>query len=719
MKRCLLPFLFLLSLLCWSCELDDSQAGKTFSFKNFKLVYPDSYPDTTLVDNYHGSMVKDPYRWLEKESRERQEWVRRQRSVTDKYLDHIPYRAKLKRRLENLWDYERYSNPEKAGEYYYIFKNDGLQNQGLLYRMSSLDSELDVVLDPNKLSEDGSTSLANYSFSKDGSLMAYQIFENGSDWRKLFVMDLKTKTLLKDSLTWMKGSDISWYRDGFFYGRYPKPAPGESLSGKNEFHQVYYHRVGTNQDDDELVFADRSNSKRSFSTLVTDDERFLILSASESTSGNALYYRDLRASSQDFIPIVEHFENDFETIGNIGSNLLVLTNNKAPKQRIIQINSRHPEEKYWEELIAEKEDVIGSAKMVNDKLFVSYIHNASSQMKVYDKKGKESGVVKLPDIGTITGISANQENLELFFSFSTFTRPESIYRLDVETGEVSLYKSPEVDFDSDAYVTKQEWYKSYDGTRIPIFIIHKKGIELDGSNPALLYGYGGFDISVLPIFNRTRLNLFPVVMENDGICAVANIRGGGEFGTEWHKAGTKLKKQNSFNDFLAAAEYLISNQFTSSEKLAAYGRSNGGLLIGACMTQRPDLFQVAMPAVGVLDMLRYHKFTIGWAWEADYGTSDDPEQFDNLLSYSPVHNVVSGNFPATLITTADHDDRVVPAHSFKFAAELQAKQKTKVPVLIRIDTRSGHGAGKSTAKKIEEGADILAFMFYNMKEEIE
>ncbi len=688
-------------------------------FDNISIQYPASYRDTMITDDFHGKKVTDAYRWLEDENLESTKaWVKNQNLVTYGYLDQIPYRDAIETRLEEIWDYERYSPLIRKGENYYFFRNDGLQNQAVLYAQKGLNGEASVVLDPNRFSIDGTSSLGEYAFSKDGRYLAYQVSEGGSDWRTIQIKDLQSGANLSDVIRWVKFSGISWYKDGFYYSRYPEPLNGEDLSGKNEFHQVYYHKIATPQSQDEAVFMDRSHSQRNFGAETTEDERFLILSMTESTSGNALYFRDLNSDSYEFTPVVETFDADFELVDNQGEHLLVLTNHKAPNKRLVRISVHNPEEGYWEDVIAEGTDVLESVHVFNNKLLALYLHNASSQMKIFEINGREVWEIELPGIGTVTDIKGGKEDSLAYYAFTSFVQPTSIYQLDLDKLSSQVYRSPKLKFEPGDYETKQVWYNSYDGTKIPMFIIHKKGLQKDGRRPSLLYGYGGFDIPVKPIFNRTRLNMFPIILENGGVCAVANIRGGGEFGKKWHEAGTKDKKQNVFDDFQAAAEYLIEQKYTSSEKLAIYGRSNGGLLVGACLTQRPDLYAVALPAVGVLDMLRYHKFTIGWAWATDYGRSDDSKAFDYLISYSPLHNVVPDRYPATLVTTADHDDRVVPAHSFKFSSELQYNQRSGKPVLIRIDTSAGHGAGKPTSKAIEEAADVLAFLFYNIKEDV-
>lgn len=715
-------FFILTYFFLFSCDHTENRNvnKRNTVFKKVKVNYPETFRDTTIVEEYHGFDVADPYRWLEEEdSPSTNEWVASQNSITRQYLDVIPYREAIGNRLKTLWNYERYTIPTKKGNYYYLKKNDGLQNQDILYRMESLKDMGEVVLDPNKFSEDGTASLGFYSFSKGGALLAFQVSEGGSDWQKIKILDLESGTFLKDEISWVKFSGISWFEDGFFYSRYPAPKKGDKLSGKNEFHQVYYHKVGTDQEEDELIFADRYYAQRNFYTQTTSDESFLLLNLVESTSGNALFFRDLKSEEGYFTPIVEEFDNDFEVVDNVGDHLLVKTNYRASNQRLIKISTKQPEEVYWEEVIPQSEDVMQSVQVLGQKLVATYLHNAYSKIKVFDLDGTPFGEVKLPGIGTVEDIKGSKDDPMAFLSFTSFTQPSTIYQLSLASLKIKPVFSPNIDFDPDLYLTKQVWYESYDGERIPMFLIYKKGLRIDGNRPTLMYGYGGFNIPVLPIFNRTRLNLFPVVLENGGVCAVANIRGGGEFGKSWHKAGTQADKQNVFDDFQAGAEYLIANKYTSSEKLAIYGRSNGGLLVGACMAQRPNLYKVVLPAVGVMDMLRYHKFTIGWAWADDYGRSDkNSKTFDYLYSYSPLHNIVPDNYPATLVTTADHDDRVVPAHSFKFISELQARQQGELPTLIRIDSSSGHGAGKSTTKKIDEAADVLSFMFYNMREDV-
>lgn len=716
-----LPKILILALLLAACQDVERQPTRENPFYPIRFEYPQTYRDTSVVDNYFGENVPDPYRWLEEDNGgATQRWVRAQRSITTQFFDNIPFREAFRQRLTQLWDYERYGVPVQREDRLFLLKNDGLQDQDVLYQFIETPDgpQYEEVLNPNRLSSDQTTSLADFTFSPDGSLLAYQLSEGGSDWRTIRVLDMEEKTVLRDSLRWVKFSDISWYKDGFFYSRYPEPLEMERLSGVNEFHQVYYHRVGTSQSLDELVFVEHTSPQRNFSTQVSEDERYLFIYATESTSGNALYFRDLTTEEVAFTPIAEDFRYEYEIVGTDRNSILVLTNDGAPRRRVVRISLTRPDKRYWEEVIPEAEDQLLEVHLFNDQLVAHYLHDVNSQVRIFDRAGQSAGALKLPELGSITAFSGGPSQRFAYFSFTSFTQPATIYQLDLENLGVSRFLTPEIDFDGAAYETKQVWYESYDGTRIPMFIIHKRGLQPTAETPALLYGYGGFNIPVLPVFNRTRLNLFPVVLENNGVCAVANIRGGGEFGEEWHKAGTVFDKQNVFDDFQAAAEYLIGNRYTSSDKLAIYGRSNGGLLVGACLTQRPDLYAVAIPAVGVLDMLRYHKFTIGWAWAADYGTSDVEKEFDYLFAYSPLHNIIEDDYPATLITTADHDDRVAPAHSFKFAAKLQAQQRGDEPILIRIEENVGHGAGAPVSKSIEEGADVLTFMFYNMKQDI-
>lgn len=674
--------------------------------------YPNTRKDASVVDDYFGTKVPDPYRWLEDDnSDETKAWVKEQNAVTFSYLEKIPYRKDIKNRLEKIWNYEKYGSPFKEGGKYYFFKNDGLQNQSVLYVQDNLTAPPSVVLDPNTLSKEGIVALGALSFNKEGNKLAYSISKAGSDWQTIYVKDLKSGETLKDEINWVKFSGVQWLGDGFLYSRYPEPKKGDELKGTLLNHKVYFHKIGTSQADDELIFEDKDNPKRNIYSVVTEDERFICVSISEGTSGNMLLVKDTKNPSAGFIKIADNFEKDWQLIDNEGDELLIKTNYKAPKSRIIAVNPSAPEEKNWKVIIPEdKEAVLQGAGIIGGKLETVWLHNAASKVKFYDLKGQFLNELALPGIGTTGGVSGKRDDKTGYYSFSSFTRPATIYELNLETMQSKVFKAPKVDFNSDKYETKQVWYTSKDGTKVPMFISYKKGVKLNGKNPTLLYGYGGFNISQQPQFSISRAML----LEMGGIYAVANIRGGGEFGEAWHKAGTKERKQNVFDDFIAAAEYLINEKYTSNQHLAIQGGSNGGLLVGACMTQRPELFKVAFPAVGVLDMLRYHKFTIGRAWAVDYGLSEKEDNFKYLYQYSPLHNVKKANYPATLITTGDHDDRVVPAHSFKFAATLQENHNGETPALIRIETSGGHGAGKPTSKVIEESADILAFMFYNM-----
>lgn len=675
------------------------------------LQYPVAKKVDT-VDVYHGVEVADPYRWLEDDnSEETKAWVEAENEVTNAYLAEIPFRQKIKDRLTQIWDYPKYGLPFKKGDYWYFYKNDGLQQQYVIYQMTSLDDEDPVVfLDPNTFSEDGTIALSGLSFSQDGKLCAYSISKGGSDWKEVFVMDVESKEKLDDHLKWIKFSGMSWYKDGFYYSRYDAPKEGEELKGVNENNKVYYHKAGTSQDKDELIYQDPEHPKYGWYMGTTEDEEFLILSGSNpSAKGNALYFKRTSDKTGEFIAIQDNFDHDTWILDNDGDELFIMTNKDAPRSRVYKMNANNTSE--IKEVIPQTTDVLRNVEMVGGQLLVSYMHDASSKAYVYNLDGSLKHQIDLPGIGSISGFSGEKDSNIAFYSFTSFTYPSMAFKYDIENNKSEIFRESGIDFDIENYETKQVFYSSKDGTKIPMFIVHKKGLELNGNNPTLLYGYGGFNISLTPSFSISNL----VLLENGGVYAMPNLRGGGEYGEEWHEAGMQLNKQNVFDDFIAAAEYLIENGYTSSEKLAIRGGSNGGLLVGACMTQRPELFQVAIPQVGVMDMLRYHKFTIGYYWVPDYGSSDDKEQFENLIKYSPLHNIKEGVcYPATIITTADHDDRVVPAHSFKFAAELQSKQSCANPTIIRIETKAGHGAGKSTEKIIEEASDLWSFMFYNM-----
>jgi prolyl oligopeptidase len=709
---------------CWislffvtACTTSGLKTNKqTMDFKQIPITYPFARKDTTVSDNYFNTLVKDPYRWLEDDqSAETKEWVQKQNLVTFGYLGQIPYRTQIKTRLSKIFDYEKFGNPFKKAGKYYFFKNDGLQNQSVLYGQDKLEGDAQVVLDPNTFSTDGTASLQEFDFSKDGRYMAYAVSKGGSDWRSILIKDLQNGQLLDDKIEWAKFTSIAWQGDGFYYTRYPESKKGDELKGTNNFGAVWYHKIRTPQSEDRLVFDDKKHPDRFFNATTTDDQRFLCVFGSESTSGNTLVIKDLTKENVPFVSISDNFENDFTVIDNLGDQLIVKTNYKAPNQRLLLIRADKPEEGDWETLIPENfDDVLEGAVVCGDKIVCSYLHNASGALRVFGMDGKFIKEIALPEIGTIVDVSGEKGENQAFFSFTSFLRPTTSYALDMQTLEPKLFKAPKLDFNPDVFTTDQIWYNSKDGTKVPMFITHRKNMVLDGQNPTLLYGYGGFNVSVTPSFSPSRA----VLLENNGVYVVANIRGGGEFGEKWHKAGTLCQKQNVFDDFIGAAEYLIKEKYTQPARLAIQGGSNGGLLIGACMTQRPDLFGVCFPQVGVLDMLRYHKFTIGYAWAVDYGRSDDAAAFKCLYSYSPLHNIRKVAYPATLITTADHDDRVVPAHSFKFAATLQEMQQGTVPTLIRIDTSAGHGAGKPTAKIIEEATDMLSFLFWQMKMEL-
>ncbi len=674
-----------------------------------------NYPTTEkvdTVDTYFGTEVPDPYRWLEDDrSAETEAWVKEQNKVTFGYLDQIPFREDLKNRLEKLWNYEKVGSPFKEGDYTYHYRNNGLQNQYVVYRTDSQGTE-EVFLDPNTFSEDGTTSLMGLSFTKDGSRAAYLISEGGSDWRKGIVIDAVSKEIVEDTLVDIKFSGISWKgNDGFFYSSYDKPE-GSELSAKTDEHKLYYHKVGTPQSEDQLVFGGIPEEKHRYvGGRVSEDENYLFITASVSTSGNKLFLKDLRDPNAELIVIQGDTEADTYVIDNEGSTLYLVTDRNAPNKKVVVVQASNPGPDQWKDLIPETENVL-TAGTGGGYFFAEYMVDAISKVYQYGYDGKLVREIELPGLGSAGGFGGKKEESEFYFSFTNYNTPSSIYKYNVETGQYEQYWKPQIDFNPEDYQSEQVFYTSKDGTRVPMIITYKKGLERNGKNPTMLYGYGGFNISLTPSFSIVNA----IWMEQGGIYAVPNLRGGGEYGKEWHLAGTKLQKQNVFDDFIAAAEYLIENNYTSKEYLAIRGGSNGGLLVGATMTQRPDLMQVALPAVGVMDMLRYHTFTAGAGWAYDYGTAqDNAEMFNYLKGYSPVHNVEEGvHYPATLVTTGDHDDRVVPAHSFKFAAELQEKQAGDAPTLIRIETNAGHGAGTPVSKTIEQYADIYGFTLYNM-----
>jgi prolyl oligopeptidase len=663
------------------------------------------------VDTYFGVEVADPYRWMENDTtKEVADWVKAENEVTFGFLDKIPYRAEIKKRLEALNNYEKLGSPFKRGEYIYFYKNDGLQNHYVLYRKKGEQGETEVFLDPNSFSKDGTTRLAGVSFSKDGSRVAYQISKGGADWTEAIIIDAVDKTPLQDTLRDIKFSGIAWRgNDGFYFSTYEKPK-GSQLTAKTQSHKLYYHKVGTPRSQDQLIFGDDKNPRRYVGGGLTEDERFLIVTASTSTTGNELYMQDLSDPKGKLITVVNNFDNNHNVLDNEGTRILVETNLNAPNNKVVEFDFSKPGVENWKDVIPETENVL-SASTGGNYLFADYTVDVKTQVKQYDLKGKLVRDIELPGIGSAGGFGARNTETELYYSFTSFTYPTSIFKFDMASGKSTLYNQPKVDFNPDDYETKQVFYPSKDGTKIPMFIVYKKGLELNGKNPTWLYAYGGFNVSLNPGFSPSRI----LWLENGGVYAQPNLRGGGEYGEKWHLAGTKMQKQNVFDDFIAAGEYLISEKYTSHDYLAISGGSNGGLLVGATMTQRPDLAKVALPAVGVMDMLRYHKFTAGAGWAYDYGTADDSkEMFEYIKKYSPVHALKPNTaYPATLVTTADHDDRVVPAHSFKFAATLQEMNSGPNPVLIRIDTKSGHGAS-NLSKAIESTADQYAFTWYNM-----
>jgi len=698
-----LPFIIFATLIFTSCE-------KEIKENIIEVKYPETKKNNT-VDTIFGIRVIDNYRWLEDDrSKETEYWVKSQNEVTFDYLSKIPYRAKLKNRLSELWNYEKIGVPFIEGDYTYFYKNDGLQNQYVIYRKK--EGIETIFLDPNSFSVNGTTSLGSLSFSKDGGTVAYSISEGGSDWRKIVVMDVESKIIREDTLVDVKFSGISWYKnEGFYYSSYDKPN-GSELSAKTDKHKLYYHKLGTHQSEDRVIYGDKVSEKHRYvGGSVTEDSQYLLVSASTSTSGNKLFIKDLSVINSKLIPIIDDFSSDTYLVENRQSKLYLVTNFNAPNKRVITVDAKDPSVENWQDFIPETENVLNLSSGAG-YFFVNYMVDAVSKVFQYDYDGNLVREVKLPGIGSCGGFDGKQEDKELYFTFTNYINPSSSFKFNPKNGNYDLYWQPKINFDSSDYSSKQVFYYSKDGTKIPMIINYKKGVELNGKNPTILYGCGGFNISLTPSFSIAN----SVWMELGGIYAVPNLRGGGEYGKKWHDSGTKMKKQNVFDDFIAAAEYLINEKYTSPSLLAIRGGSNGGLLVGATMVQRPDLMKVALPAVGVLDMLRYHTFTAGAGWAYDYGTANDsPEMFNYLKDYSPVHNVNNGvKYPATLVTTGDHDDRVVPAHSFKFAAELQEKQAGRSPVLIRIETNAGHGAGTPISKTINLYSDIFGFTLFNM-----
>ncbi len=686
-------------------------AVNTFGQKA-KMTYPITKKDKT-VDTYFGIKVADPYRWLENDTtKETASWVKAQNKVTSSYLAKIPFRNKLKERLTNLANYEKIGAPFKKNGKYYFYKNNGLQNQSVLYVQDSLNAQPGVFLDPNKLSEDGTVALTGISFSKDGKYFAYTISRSGSDWSEIYVMDLATRKLLDDHIKWAKFSGASWQGEGFYYSAYDAPAAGKEFSNVNENHKIYYHKIGEPQSKDALIYQNPKYPKRFYSASVSEDQRILFIFESGEGRGNTLFMKNFTKADASIEQLTTDLNYDYSPIDVIGNQIFLSTNFGAPKNKIMVADIASPRIENWKDLIPESASVLSGAEVIGGKLVLTYDKDASNHAFVYSTDGKLLHEVKLPSLGSV-GFNGDKDDNTAFYSFTSFTFPGAVYKYNVETNESTLYRAPKVDFNPEEFVTEQVFYPSKDGTKIPMFLTYKKGLKRDGSNPVFLYGYGGFNISLNPGFSTSRIPF----LENGGIYAQTNLRGGGEYGEEWHVAGTKMQKQNVFDDFISAAEYLIARKYTNKQKIAIVGGSNGGLLIGACVNQRPDLFRVAIPEVGVMDMLRYHKFTIGWNWASDYGTSEDSKKmFEYLRAYSPLHTLKKGiTYPAIMVTTADHDDRVVPAHSFKYAATLQAASNGKNPTLIRIDSKAGHGSGKPISKVLDEQADIYSFIMYNME----
>lgn len=679
------------------------------------IQYPQTRK-TTQKDNHHGTEVNDPYRWLEADTAaEVEQWVEAQNKVTFDYLSKIPFREKIRSRLTAVFNYERYSAPSRAGAYYFFSKNDGLQNQAVMYYQQGLEGTPKVFIDPNTLSKEGTAAVSMLGFSKDKQYVAYAVNESGSDWQTIRVRRVADATDLQDELKWVKFSGASWYKNGFFYARYPTPEKGTELSGKNEFHQIWYHTLGTPQSQDSLVFEDSSQPLRYYGTGVTEDERYLFVYVSQGTYGTEIRYKDLTRPDSPLQLLFRGFDYEYGVLDNVGSQLLVSTNHGAPNNHIVRIDLQtfsqdRPYERQWTVIVPETKSLLESATTAGGKLFLNYLQDVSSHVYQYSYNGIKEKEIVLPSLGTAVGFGGEKDETEVFYTFTSFTYPPAIYRYNIATGKSSLFRTSNVKFNPDDYITEQVFYPGKDGTRIPLFIVYKKGLRKNGMNPTLLYAYGGFNVNLTPSFSASRL----VLLEQGAIFAMANIRGGGEYGEAWHKAGMLLNKQKVFDDFIAAAEYLTREKYTSPLRLAIQGGSNGGLLIGAVVNQRPDLFRVAFPQVGVMDMLRFHKFTVGWGWVVEYGSSDSLVHFKNLYGYSPLHNIRPVAHPSVMVTTADHDDRVVPAHSFKYIATLQEKNKGNNPVLIRVDVKAGHGAGKPLSKTIDEIADMYSFLFFNM-----
>ncbi|MFZ1530181.1 MAG: prolyl oligopeptidase family serine peptidase [Ferruginibacter sp.] len=679
-----------------------------------QIKYPHT-EKTDRSDDYFGTKIADPYRWLEDDTaKNTAAWVVEQNNVTNDYFAQIPFRDKLRKRLTALWNYAKYSAPAKNGPYYTFYKNDGLQNQAVLYIQTGIKGTPEILIDPNKLSKDGTVALQGTAFSKNQKYFAYSVSASGSDWQEIYIMDVKAKKLLAEKLEYVKFTGMGWLGDeGFYYSGYSKPKDEKTkYSAKTEYQKVFYHKIGTPQAADKLIYEDREHPLRYVWAGLTEDERFLVLGIAEGTDGSEIKIRDLAdKNAKGFVTIVEGFKTNADVVDNVGDNILLRTNNGAPNYKLVLLDPKKPQPSNWKTVIAEQKEPLDFVGTGGGKLFAGYLKDANTLVNQHNMSGKLEHSIQLPGVGTASGFGSKKEDRDFYYTFTSFTYPPTVFKYDIASGKSSLYRKSEAKFDPAAFETKQVFYTSKDGTKVPMFITYKKGLVLDGNNPTMLYAYGGFNVNITPGFSIANIPF----IENGGVYCVPNLRGGGEYGEEWHKAGMLDKKQNVFDDFIAAAEYLVSEKYTSPEKLAIRGGSNGGLLVGACMTQRPELFKVAIPQVGVLDMLRYHKFTVGWGWAVEYGSSDKKEDFDYLVKYSPLHNLNKGTcYPATLITTADHDDRVVPAHSFKFAAALQEAQGCDKPALIRIESKAGHGAGKPTSKIIDEATDIWSFVLYNL-----
>ena len=704
-----LTLLIMGTITLFGCN-QPQQPAERYSVK----AYPETRKDTTVVDDYFGTKVADPYRWLENDtSAETSAWVKAQTEVTQDYLSHIPFRSALKDRLTQIVNYERYSTPSKKHGRYIYSKNDGLQNQSVIYMQETLDGEPTVLLDPNALSDDGTVSLGGISFSNDGKYMAYTIQRSGSDWVEIYVKDMATLELLPDHIEWAKFTGASWYKDGFFYAAYDRPTEGKEFSNVNENHKIYYHKLGTAQEEDQLFYSNPAQPRYFHQVDLTEDEHYMFLFESGQGAGSTLWIRDMQDPKGKFVQIAFDMDYQYNPIDVINDTLYIFTNYNAPKGRICRVSAKTPQMENWVDVIPEGENVIAGINLAKGKMIVTYDKDAANHAYVYTMDGQQLHEIALPTYGAV-GFSSRYKEPEVFYAFTSFAFPTTIYQYNIDDNTSTVFRAPAIDFKSDDYVTEQVFVTSKDGTKVPMFLTYKAGLQKDGNNPTLLYGYGGFNITLNPGFSTSRLPF----IENGGIYAQMNLRGGNEYGEDWHIAGTKLQKQNVFDDCIACAEYLIENKYTSQKYLALNGGSNGGLLVGAVVNQRPDLFAVAVPQVGVMDMLRYHLFTIGWNWASDYGTSEDDEaMFKALYAYSPLHTIQSGenvHYPAIMVTTADHDDRVVPAHSFKYAAALQAAQTGPEPKIIRIDTKAGHGGGKPISKVLEEQADIYSFILYNM-----